>query len=195
MLPSVPAGILHEKGLLFAAVSDSRSSEHPAAFLPPPPPAWAGRSAAAHWLNIWMEKDGSLLKKKKNKCNYFTAKVSHNTNVCERFCGIPDSAATSYFWMQGGHESVIFIAGAHRESQLDERHKDTSKKCQAFPGPLAEQSQETDGHVWAPSKGPHQGSVRVPALMLQLLGRHAGKFALRASSLMTRTHPSIHPSI
>lgn len=182
----MPAGILHEKGLLFAAVSDSRSSEHPAAFLPPPPPAWAGRSAAAHWLNIWMEKDGSLLKKKKNKCNYFTAKVSHNTNVCERFCGIPDSAATSYFWMQGGHESVIFIAGAHRESQLDERHKDTSKKCQAEPGDR-----------W-PRLGPIKGatsSLRVPALMLQLLGRHAGKFALRASSLMTRTHPSIHPSI
>lgn len=46
---------------LIATGYDSHITEHPAAFLPPPPSL--EKSRTSHWLNIWMEKDGCLLKK------------------------------------------------------------------------------------------------------------------------------------
>lgn len=49
---------------IIATGFDSHDNMHPAAFLPPPPPSFSGHSTTSHWLNIWMEKDGCIVKKK-----------------------------------------------------------------------------------------------------------------------------------
>lgn len=59
-----------KKGVLSTIIAtgfDSHDNKHPAAFLPPPPPSFSGHSTTSYWLNIWMEKDGCLVKKKKKK--------------------------------------------------------------------------------------------------------------------------------
>lgn len=72
---------------------DRRLPEHPAAFLPPPPPAWL--RTAAHWLHIWMEKDGRLLKKA-SAIRIPPKRVATRAGVCEGWGGV----VSHLFWMQ-----------------------------------------------------------------------------------------------
>lgn len=59
----------------------------------------------------------------------------------------------------GKHENVTFIAGAHHQSQLHESEDTFKNSLQAFQAPCrAEQSQGTDGHVWAPTGFPQTSS-------------------------------------
>lgn len=62
---------------IIATGFDSHNNEHPAAFLPPPPPSFTGHSTTSHWLNIWMEKDGCLVKKASTKTRSESEKDRH----------------------------------------------------------------------------------------------------------------------